>query len=389
MLRFLLLLILICPNGILHSQDSPIPFEPLKKSKKWLLAPHYGFIAPHTSQMEHLIQGHSRGIQASCLWSSKGNQSWEKTYNYPDTGADLFVNYTGNSKQLGTQVMGTFFIDLPLNKMHFLPSVDLTDETYSEPWHKLGLGIGLGYTSKIWDLESNRQANVIGSKINAALVLQYKLDLFKTDHFSIHSGLRISHYSNGSMQLPNLGTNNISLFAAMSFQNTSARKLSYQYTIGHESLTNDSLLADRGFSSTLGFSMGLKEIPPPYGKKFTTYSLTYLIDKRISRKSSLGIGADIFRNASIGVLLERRDNNESQIDIFQSGLLLSYTMHFNNFEMKIQQGFYIIDKWKDNGFLYHRFGLRYLIDQKWFLHLMLKTHFAKADHGELGFGYRF
>jgi hypothetical protein len=114
-----------------------------------------------------------------------------------------------------------------------------------------------------------------------------------------------------------------------------------------------------------------------------------LLERRQSAKSSFGIGLDVFRNSSIGVLLERRDKNERQVDILQAGAVLSYTLHFDEFEFKMQQGFYLRDKWKDNGTFYHRFGLRYLLSEKVFLNLMLKTHFAKADHGELGIGYRF
>jgi hypothetical protein len=38
---------------------------------------------------------------------------------------------------------------------------------------------------------------------------------------------------------------------------------------------------------------------------------------------------------------------------------------------------------------YNRFGLRYRINSNWFAQLTLKTHFAKADFGEWGFGYAF
>jgi hypothetical protein len=365
------------------------PNPPRNRGLSFTLAPQYGFIAAHTPAMEHLIQGHSRGISASILWSSTRFKPWEGQYNFPDAGIDIFVNHTGNPEQLGTQITSTFFMDLPLNKARFIQGKERKDDVYVEPWHRLGLGIGLGYTSKIWDLETNRQANVLGSKLNVAIVLQYKLDVLEKQNYAIQTGLRISHFSNGALQLPNLGTNNLSIFTAFRWKDRRYREKPRENMETQEVGILGWKVFNHSWHQSLGLFVGLKEIPPPYGKKFTTLSLSYLLDRRFSMKSSFGLGLDVFRNSSIGVLLERRDNNDRQIDIIQSGAVLSYTLHFDEFEFKMQQGFYLRDKWKDNGFLYHRFGLRYQVNDKIFFHLMLKTHFAKADHGELGLGYRF
>lgn len=282
------------------------------------LAPHYGFIAAHTPSMEHLIQGHSRGISASILWSSTRYKPWEGQYNFPDFGIDVFVNNTGNPEQLGTQITSTFFLDLPLNKTKFTKGLKRTEDVYVEPWHWLGLGIGIGHSSKTWDLETNRQANVLGSKLNAAIVLQYKIDILERSNYAIQAGLRITHYSNGALQLPNLGTNNLSVFTAFRWKNRRYREIPKENVEVQERGVIGWITFIRSWHQSLGLFVGLKEIPPPYGKKFTTLSLSYLLDRRQSTKSSFGIGLDVFRNSSIGVLLERRDNNERQVDILQA-----------------------------------------------------------------------
>jgi hypothetical protein len=46
-----------------------------------------------------------------------------------------------------------------------------------------------------------------------------------------------------------------------------------------------------------------------------------------------------------------------------------------------------MDKQRLNGTLYHRAGLRYAIGKNFYAQLTLKTHFAKADYGEIGMGY--
>ncbi len=136
--------------------------------------------------------------------------------------------------------------------------------------------------------------------------------------------------------------------------------------------------------------IGFKEIPPPYGKKFTVFVTSLLQERRISYKSSFGIGADFFYNSSLKVLMERKSEaSVAESKVIQSGLLFSYTLHFNQFELKMQQGFYIHDNWKVDGNFYHRFGLRYRVTDHLFAQLTLKTHFAKADYGEWGMGYSF
>jgi len=331
-----------------------------------------GFMAAHREQMKHLIQGHSIGGFIQIMKPADGSSDWHRFYNYPESGVDLFFIHTGNSRQLGQQLGLAYTLNLPMIRRAKEPRKFL---------HWLGLGIGAGYSTKIWDLRENHQADVLGSHFNVALVLSWSARLVAISNTDVRAGLRITHFSNGAFQIPNLGTNNIALFVAVGLPSA---RLTPRIT---ESISNGFRTQ---FRTTLAFSLGMQEVPPPTFPKEPTFTFSAWEDYRRGEKSSVTAGIDVFYKEALKRLFEQKNNLTPETsDLIQVGALIGYNLHFNRFEFKMQQGFYLIDSWKETGRLYHRFGLRYHASNHFFAQLMLKTHFSKADHGELGLGYCF
>jgi hypothetical protein len=243
--------------------------------------------------------------------------------------------------------------------------------------HWIGLGIGLGYSTQRWDLESNHQAPMLGSRLNAAISFQYSLRLLAFSFGEFRAGFRVLHFSNGAFQLPNLGTNNAGVFLSYS---TAKYAHPIQQVIPKPMIER--------YSMSVGIASGLKEILPPNGRKYLATVFSVLGEKRVSYKSGLGIGLDALRDESSAYLFEQRNGimPESSKSL-QIGGLVSYSLYFDRLALKVQQGFYIRDELRLNGALYHRVGLRYAITRNIFAQLALKTHFAKADFGEVGVGY--
>jgi hypothetical protein len=342
-------------------------------------APNFGFIVPHTKQMTHLIQGHSFGFHTAVMKELR-SQPWHAAYHFPEHGFDFTYIHTGNKKQLGQQLALSYLLNLPLNRQK---KADQRNHSFRN-W--LGLGIGAGYTSQIWDLRDNHQSPVIGSHLNIALTLQYSARIAQWQRGELRTGLRITHFSNGAFQIPNLGTNNAGIFLSYLFKDNSNPKTAITSAINK----THRLEYQKEWRHSLFIGAGLKEIQPPIRKKYPAYTFTALTEKRLSYKSSLGMGMDLFYNTSLKTVQERLSLKEvSNGEIIQLGIALSYTMHFRDFELKMQQGFYLHDQFNLDGKLYNRFGLRYRLNNHWFAQLTLKTHFAKADYGEWGFGYAF
>lgn len=351
----------------------------LDTTSNWSLAisPHGGFVIPHHKSMAHLIQGHSVGCHLYAKRLVDGTKYWHEAYNVPEHGVDVTYSTTGNQEQLGRHYSLSYLINLPLNGKRYVDDyLRISSRGYR---HWLGLGLGMGYATKRWDLESNHQAAVLGSRGNVAISLQYSARVIAFRSGEIRAGIRLSHLSNGAFQLPNLGTNNAGVFVSYA---VGENRSSYMKVIPQPALEK--------YIVSCGLVAGLKEIPPPTGRKYIATVFSLLGERRVSYKSAFGLGTDIlFDSSSKPLVLQRSEVAIQNKQAIQLGAVFSYSLFFDRFSLKVQQGYYLIDKQRLNGSLYHRAGLRYEITPNLFAQLTLKTHFAKADYGELGIGYCF
>lgn len=349
----------------------------LDSAARWCLAvsPHGGFVVPHHKSISHLIQGHSTGVHLYAKRLVDGTKYWHEAYNAPEHGVDVSFTNTGNPAQLGQQYSTSYMLNLPLNGKRYVDDwLRIFNRGYR---HWLGLGLGMGYSTKHWDLETNHQAAVLGSQFNVAISLQYSARLVSFEHAELRAGIRMSHLSNGAFQLPNLGTNNAGVFVS--------------YVMGSNRASYMKVIAEPKWEKYIfscGVVSGLKEIPPPTGRKYAAVVLSVLAEKRISYKSAFGLGCDGFYDSSLRPLVKQREGEQvTPAQVMQLGAVFSYSLFFDRFSLKIQQGYYLADAWRLNGSLYHRVGLRYAFGKHLYAQLTLKTHFAKADYGEIGFGY--
>ena len=344
---------------------------------RWTLAlsPHGGFVIPHHKSIAHLIQGHSYGIHVYAKRLVDGTNYWHEAYNAPEHGVDLTFTNTGNPAQLGQQYSTSYLLNLPLNGKRYVEDyLRVSNRGYR---HWIGLGLGMGYSTKHWDLETNHQAAVLGSQFNVAISLQYSARILSFQQSELRAGIRLSHLSNGAFQLPNLGTNNAGIFASYVMGNS---RTSFMKVIAPPQLEK--------YRWSCGMVSGLKEIPPPTGRKYVALVVSALAERRVSYKSAFGLGLDGFYDSSLRPLIQQRtDAMPSPSSVMQLGAVFSFSLFFDRFALKIQQGYYLIDSRRLNGSFYHRVGLRYDLSKHLYAQLSLKTHFAKADYGELGIGY--
>jgi hypothetical protein len=337
---------------------------------------HYGFVVPHNSLMEPLVTAHSPSASIRLVKRSVG-KLYSKPYGKPYQGVDFTFINTGNNIQLGKQFSLNFWNQFPINRRIF--GAPILDKKF------LHLGIGLGYTTKIWDLQTNYQAPVLGSHLNAVLSIGFEQQVFSSKSLQYKLGVRVTHFSNGAFQLPNLGTNTLALTLGIQPRPAVPVKRKDEE---HEILLLRFLSK---YNHSLSYTQGWKEVMQPYGKKYPIHLLSAAWDRRTSSvKHSFGLTADLMFNSSLIPLMENRDgvrpNNRS---VFQLGLGPTFCQNFGNTQLRIVQGIYIWDKWAETTPVYQRVIIRHAPkDKHWFIQFGLKTHFAKADYGEIGFGYR-
>ena len=323
---------------------------------------------PHRDELRNLITDHSRGFIAGIHWRTNGEKEWHSRYRFPTWGFEAYYANLGNPRELGQQ---------------FALSTTIRFERGTK-LRRYGLwGIGLGYNSVQWDLESNPKALAIGSALNCCLTAGCGLVYSATPQLSIDLNLRMTHFSNGAMRMPNLGTNN-----AMAL-------LGVRYSIRREEILDlpphpAGQAEKTGLESAIYASTGVKENQPPGGKKYFVHNLGFAIGQRFGAKSGLLVRADVWYNRAISVHLQGNDGEDANpTDLLQAGLALAYQRYYGRLTAEAQVGIYLHSRFKGDGLFYNRFLLRHGVTDSFDAFIGLKTHWTRADHPEIGIRYRF
>ncbi len=330
-----------------------------------------GTISLHNNDILHLIQGHPNGIIAS--WNKKtfGDKAWQQHYNYPDYGVSLIFQNLKYEKVLGNP-FGVYahynFYFLKRNLMFRIAQ-------------------GLAYTPHPYHKTKNPKNIAFGSHILSSTyaLLQFKKErLF--NRFGIQAGLALVHYSNANVKAPNTSVNSINFNLGLSY-NIDTENTSYIKTITKEKYTEP-------IHFNFAFKTGINESDVVGSGQFPFYIFSTFIDKRLSYKSSVTFGTDVFFSLFLKEYIKYRhiaypdEENATEEDYKRIGIFGGYQLHINKLSLLGQLGYYVYYPYPFEGRTYLRIGLKYTITKKWFTSITLKSHAAKAEAVEFGFGYR-
>ncbi|MCX6256919.1 MAG: acyloxyacyl hydrolase [Bacteroidia bacterium] len=326
----------------------------------------YGFIVPHHKSMRYLQRGHIPAFNLRVGKSTDGNHEWEQLYRYPSIGIGYYYANLQYPEVLGTVNALYSFIDIPIFKMG--PSSLFYNFSF-----------GLSWLSKHFDEDNNIYNIAIGSHGNVFLnlALGSKIDL--TRRMSLLCGIALTHYSNGAIASPNLGINVVTADVGLRYYP--------EYCLPVKPKHLDHFVPK--FDYMLILSGGWKQIDPSMVEKYLTSSLSFQVEREISRKKNLGAGLDLFYDRSITRYMEHEKIQDiRKSDDYRPGVHVAYSLVFGKVNFTIQMGYYCFVRWNIDGDFYHRFGLQYYFSKHLLANLTIKTHFAKADFIEWGLGYR-
>jgi len=326
----------------------------------------YGFVIAHRPQLEPIQEEHVRGFEVTLERFSTGEKDWQNIYNYPGYGITLAGFDLGSPARLGRGICLYPYVDFPLGKnpnggLHFR------------------YGMGLGYVEKIFNSGDNHKNAAVGSHINGIIHFDLHVKRKISGRTSLEFGAGITHFSNGSFSMPNLGINiaTVNLALHHSFGN--------RMPLQHKQLPVASKKAEV-HTYVGGF---YKKIYPPLGRSFFAATLSTMYFRPFNLKSAWGVGADIFYDNSLSYRIETVDEEPATgWDNFRPGIYGAYHLNVGKMGVMFNMGFYLYTAWKNDGNVYQRICLRYYFE-KTFICLNLKSHYARADFIELGFGYRF
>jgi|SRR6185312_14623304 len=356
----ILLVLLLKPNA--KGQDSI-------RCGQWITANmHYGFIIPIYGPMDVLLKAHVPAIELNYVSKPSANLPWQLAYHSPETGVAFYYAWLGNPTQLGNMIGVYPFINFHMQK------------SYREDLY-FRIGIGLAYMPVIFDRLNNHKNDVIGSHVDALLNVRFNSHIYLSSRTRLELGLGVTHASDGNYQAPNLGINVLTFNTGLSYCIKPGKYLPKPY--------KDSVSHADKIENNVYLAFGLSEREPPDQGKYGAVTLNYTRYYKLSTKSKLGGGIDVFYNQTN--IVRMADNGiylKNSLENIQSGLKVCYEVTVGKFALPYELGAYTYTMYKGSE-IYDRIGVRYYANRHTIINLTLLLHYASADYIEWGMGYRF
>lgn len=330
---------------------------------------YYGSIILHNPDISHLITEHPAGFMLGYNRKTYGKETWQQGYNYPDLGAS-FIYHNSNNATLGNNYGLYAHFNFYFLKRNL----------------QFRIGQGISYATNPYDKNENFRNNAYGSTFLSStfLLLNYhKENVFKGVGFK--AGISLVHYSNANVKAPNTSTNTLGL------------NLGLVYSLTHvepEYIKRKKEKITEPFRYNIAFRTGINESDNIGSGQFPFYIFSGYADKRLSRKSAIHAGADVFLSNFLKELIRYQsvsfpeNNIDAGTDFKRVGIFVGHELFINKLSIETQLGYYVYYPYDFEGRVYNRFSLKRYFGNKVFGAISLKSHGAAAEAVEFGVGVR-
>lgn len=319
----------------------------------------YGFVWQHRPSIESILGGNINVLQLNIGKETYGQTYWDQLYRYPDWGAGFYCANLGNNEEMGMANAIYGYINVPL----FLR------KKFEVRYNISG---GLAYLTK---------GNVaIGTHLNLYFDININTRIPLSNRLYLVNAFGATHFSNGAMKMPNLGLNLFSYRLGIHYQLSETEP---------KKIENELPLITQKNCVNVVFKGGWKEIKSQVDEKYNIISGSIDYFRKVGFKHKIGAGLDVFYDES----LYQTMNNDlytdySQSDIMRYGIHLATQYRINKLILDIQLGTYLYANFTDDGIIYERIGIRYLMYEDLFVNISLKASKGVADFIEWGVGYQ-
>ncbi len=330
-----------------------------------------GNIALHNNDILRLITGRPEGFILS--WNKKtfGHQSWEQDYNYPDYG----ISFT--YQDFKNPVLGVNYGIHAHYNFYFLKR-NLV----------FRLGQGIAYATNPFDKIDNPRNIAFGSDILSStyVLLNYKKERI-FDKFGLQAGLALTHNSNGSVRAPNTSINTIALNVGVTY-NIDEGDIEYI----KKDKPKERYKQDLKYN--IAFRSGINQSDVIGTNQFPFYIFSGYVDKRLTRKSAIQLGTEVFFSNFLKELIEFESiafpdrNLDPNTDYKRVGVFAGHELFINKLSVVTQLGYYVYWPFEFETRTYFRVGLKRYFGDKWFGAVTLRSHGANAEAIEFGVGIR-
>lgn len=331
------------------------------------------FMICHHSEMNY-FRSHLPVFEISVQQSTFGYKTWHQLLNYPAVGVTVVYSNLG-----GMPEIGSMFGAYPFMSFNFLKS--------KKNMLNARLGVGIGYATKKWDLQTNPKNTFLGSHFNAlfSINIEYSRVLSNRWQLSFYTGMM--HMSNGGLRCPNNGINIWQAGVSGRYFIKQPKERLPLETIDNKQYKGWDL---KNISLYLSFLYSLKDIDEfmGYGKHWSVYNFQINALKRVSQMSKVGVGFDIVYDETDKEILRLKNIPFTPIQILKPGVNVAYELVLKSTSFLFNFGCHVAGKELCEGVLYQKLNLKQNISKHVFLTFGLTTHFGWADYIGFGIGYK-
>ncbi len=328
-----------------------------------------GAVIPEYSSFLYLTEENVYSLEASFEKGLSDANPWNRIYGQPSIGASLFFTTLGNDEVHGQEIAIYPYFLLPISRSEKF-------ETYAT------IGLGLGYTTKIYDPEENPLNVVVGSHINVHFQTKLGMRFRLSEKFFLDGGVALAHLSNANTAEPNIGINNGTYFLGLHYR-ISQKPI--------ETLMSPNLDLDKSPFYEIAVAPGFKSTRALKASTHFTFSVTGDVWKPLTHVVAIGIGPDIFYDGSAETELSIEEGSEYEpIMQWSTGLHLSVSFRYDRLRLILQGGVYVgLPNEVEDELIYNRGMVRYDVTDQFIAYFAMKSHLHILDHPEFGLGYRF
>lgn len=327
------------------------------------MAVHPGFVFAHTEDARNM-QAHSLGFELQIGKTNLKNRQWTEGYRFPRPGINILYMNLGQPELTG-------------NVFAIIPNFETTLSKNSRHEISIRIGTGLGYLTRRFDPFTNRRNLSIGSHMNGAMQMFFLYN-WHLEKMRLNAGLGLTHFSNASVNVPNLGVNMPSIYLGAHYFLKQRQK---------EPLFKDTTRV-MPFECYVAIARNERSVANP--TKFLVGHLAALKLKRISKTHFWHYGVDLFLDKT-HVFMEDPDKSRKGLkpwEMTELGVRAGYIWRMSCIDFSTDIGIYAWRPSKNKAFTYQMLGLKYNLNDQWFLQGNLKIHYGTADFFDMGIGYK-
>lgn len=331
------------------------------------LRTHYGFIIPHSEELEDISETSPWGLQVEWSKLMIRERSWNNCNCYAQVGLSFnYFNY-GNPSQLGNSYNLVYFAEPYLSYKKRL-------------FYSFRAGAGVTFLDQVYDEESNPENTFYSSPLSFLLLLNFNVNYRISPHYTASLTAHYNHISNGGMRTPNRGMNFPTFGVGISYSPDFTK-------LEARAKRNDKKGLLQGYARLFGTlpSVDATDELPEERKLLLGLSGGGLW--HFTNFNAINFGVELVRDGSFK---EEAERNGSDYDHHVIGIMLGHNFVFGRFTFNQQFGYYAYRPFPSvNRDFYQRYELLYLFGKRYQIGTSLKAHGHVAENLDVRLGILF